>query len=333
MKYAQTYIWMVLLVFGINGAVLANEPDSVYLVSYATLHDKGRSGLRFAWSVNGQHWNLVGNGNPYVKCNFGSRKYINSPYLFQDVSGVWHCLWSLNDTVNQFAHVASTDLVTWGRQAFPYLKEKQQFRQPVVQYDKSSRQYTIAFLSGNQYFKITTSDFKIFDEAIAITANEYKDDRVTLNLPGAATITGNLCKVAWPVVAKLTDAWQIKQYKDKQTKESFLQDSLRFAGLKPLTATITLQQENRKPISDLLIGVFFGTLTMRPMAACMRNCCRIVILNTSPAKNCTATAAGTAATPGQSANNTSALPLTAQRRCMPTTRTMQYSTPKNPVAL
>jgi alpha-L-arabinofuranosidase len=260
MKYAQTYIWMVLLVFGINGAVLANEPDSVYLVSYATLHDKGRSGLRFAWSADGQHWNLVGNGNPYVKCNFGSRKYINSPYLFQDVSGAWHCLWSLNDTVNQFAHVASTDLVTWGRQAFPYLKEKQQFRQPVVQYDKSSRQYTIAFLSGNQYFKITTSDFKIFDEAVAITANEYKDDRVTLNLPGAATITGNVCKVAWPVVAKLTDAWQIKQYKDKQTKESFLQDSLRFAGLKPLTATITLQQENRKPISDLLIGVFFEDL-------------------------------------------------------------------------
>jgi alpha-L-arabinofuranosidase len=257
MKHAQIYCWMLLLVLAIDDTVFANEPDSVYLVSYATLHDKGRSGLRFAWSADGQHWNLTGNGNVYVKCDFGNQKYINSPYLFQDVSGVWHCLWSLNDTVNQFAHVASTDLVTWGGQVYPFLKQSQPFRRPVVQYDKSTRKYTIAFLSGDRFFTINTSDFKTFDEAVAIPASEYNDDRVAIKLPGAAAVTGNVCKVAWPVVARLTEAWQVKMYKDRQAKESFLQDSIRFAGLKPLMATITLQPENRKPISDLLIGVFF----------------------------------------------------------------------------
>lgn len=258
MKHTQSYFLMLLLVFGFNDTVFANEPDSVYLVSYATLHDKGRSGLRFAWSVDGKNWNPVGNGNGYVKCAFGNQKYINHPYLFQDVSGVWHCLWSLNDTVNQFAHVASTDLVTWDRQAFPYLHEKQQFRRPVVQYDKRTRRYTIAFESGNQYFKISTGDFKTFDAAEAISASEYKDDRVAINVAG--TVTGNVCKVAWQVVAKLTEAWQIKKYKNNQSHEGTVDDSIRFAGLKPLTATVTLQPEDRKPISELLIGAFFEDL-------------------------------------------------------------------------
>ncbi len=256
----RIFFLMLFLAPGINQALFANEPDSVYLVSYATLHDKGRSGLHFAWSADGKNWNLVGNGNAYVKCDYGNQKYINSPYLFQNVSGIWHCLWGLNDTVNQFAHVSSIDLVTWGSQGYPYLKQKQQFQRPVVQYDKSSRQYTIAFLSGNQYFTISTSDFKIFDEAVALPADAYKDDRVTVALPGAATVTANVCKVAWQVVAKLTEAWQIKQYKDKQAKESFIQDSIRFAGLKSLKATVSLQPEDRKPISELLIGIFFEDL-------------------------------------------------------------------------
>jgi hypothetical protein len=258
MKHTQSYFLMLLLVFGFNDTVFANEPDSVYLVSYAMLHDKGRSGLRFAWSVDGKNWNPVGNGNIYVKCAFGNQKFINSPYLFQDVSGLWHCLWSLNDTVNQFAHIASTDLVTWGRQAFPYLKENQPFRQPVVHYDKSSRQYTIAFQSGSRFFKISTGDFKTFGSAEAISAGGYKDDRVTINLPGA--VSSNVCKVAWQVVAKLTEAWQIKKYKNNQSHEGAVNDSIRFAGLKPLTATVTLQPENRKPISELLIGAFFEDL-------------------------------------------------------------------------
>jgi hypothetical protein len=250
---------MLFLALGINQAVLANEPDSVYLVSYATLKDKGRSGLRFAWSVDGKKWNLVGNGNAYVRCDYGSQKHINSPYLFQDAAGEWQCVWSLNDTVNQFAHVASTNLVNWGSQRYPFLKENLNFRQPVVHYDKSSRQYTIAFISGNQYFKISTRDFKAFDPAVAIPASEYKDDRITVNLP-EGPVTGNVCKVAWQVIVKLTEAWQLKLYKSNQARESSGNDSIRFAGLKSITAAVALKPENRKPISDLLIGVFFEDL-------------------------------------------------------------------------
>ncbi|MFC0772133.1 alpha-L-arabinofuranosidase C-terminal domain-containing protein [Terrimonas alba] len=247
---------ILFLVVGINQTVLANEPDSVYLFSYATVKDKGRSGLHFAWSADGKKWNMVGNEYGYVRSDYANLKQMNSPYLFQDASGEWQCVWSHNETLNQFAHTSSANLVNWGRQSYPYLQQNLSFQQPVVRYDKSNRQYTIAFISGNQYYKISTRDFNVFDSAIAIPASEYKDDRITVNLPAGPT-TGNVCKVASQVITRLTESWELKQFKNKQAAESFKDDSTRFAALKQLTATITLKPENRTAISNLLIGVFF----------------------------------------------------------------------------
>lgn len=39
---------------------VASTPDSVYLFSFATSGDDGRSGLRFAWSMDQENWFEVG---------------------------------------------------------------------------------------------------------------------------------------------------------------------------------------------------------------------------------------------------------------------------------
>ena len=39
---------------------VASTPDSVYLFSFATSVDDGRSGLRFAWSMDKENWFEVG---------------------------------------------------------------------------------------------------------------------------------------------------------------------------------------------------------------------------------------------------------------------------------
>lgn len=262
MKKTKTftlYLFLFIFVFGAAGPALANEPDSVYLFSYATGKDQGRSGLHFAWSTDAKNWTPVGNDYGYVKCDYGqwgSQKQMNSPYLFIDAQGAWRCVWSLNTTLNQFAHTTSANLITWGRQAYPYLTQNQTFQNPVVQYDKNKQQYIITYLSGNQHYRINTKDFKTFDPAVAIPASEYKDDRITVNLPAGA-VSGKTVKVAWAVIDQLTQAWQLSQYKGNQGRDNAHTDSTRFAGLKPLTATVTLNPNNHKPISDLLIGVFF----------------------------------------------------------------------------
>lgn len=262
MKKGKTYIlylFLFILMCGAAQPALANEPDSVYLFSYATSKDGGRSGLHFAWSTDAKNWTPVGNEYGYVRCDYGqwgSQKQMNSPYLFIDAQGTWRCIWSLNSTLNQFAHTSSANLITWGRQGYPYLTQNQTFQNPVVQYDKSRQQYIITYVSGNQHYRITTKDFKTFDAAVPIPASEYKDDRITVNLPSGA-VSGNMRKVAWPVIDQLIQVWHLSQYKGNQARENALTDSVRFSNLKPLTATITLKPENHKPISDLLIGVFF----------------------------------------------------------------------------
>jgi len=258
MTHSSFYYTPGLLVW--HSKDLMNEPDSVYLFSYATPKDNGHSGLHFAWSADKKTWNLVGNEYGYVKCDYGewgSQKQMNSPYLFQDPGGQWRCVWSLNGSLNQFAAVTSTNLIDWGRQRYPYLKQSQSFRQPVVRYNKVSKDYSIAFLSGDQYFRTTTKDFKVFTPAIPIPARKYKDDRTTISLP-AGPIAGTISKVPRQVVDRLTQFSLAKQHKaDQAREESPKNDSIRFAGISSLTAAITLKPESRKPISDRLIGVFF----------------------------------------------------------------------------
>lgn len=64
-----------------------NEPDSVYLFSYATVNDAGRSGLKLAWSTNEARWFSIGNGYGYVKCDYGAwgaEKRMFNPHLVRD---------------------------------------------------------------------------------------------------------------------------------------------------------------------------------------------------------------------------------------------------------
>lgn len=258
MKIGRYLLFWVMMLFVEAGSnyVLANNPDSVYLLPYVTIQDKGRSGLRFAWSVDGKNWQPVANGQVYLKCDYGSQKYMQTPYLFQRSSGEWGCIWSLNDTVNQFAVTASKDLVNWTPQRYPFLQRAPAFKQPVVQFDRGQQRHVISFLSGNDYFQVATKDFITFGEAIAIPASAYKDDRVAVSFADGVS-AGNVCKVSKQVIARLTEAAQAKQFRASQNKETPYSDSVRFATLKPVEATLTLAPQKGKPISDLLMGVFF----------------------------------------------------------------------------
>lgn len=98
-----------------------NIPDSVYLFSYATAGDDGRSGLRFAWSTDKENWFEVGQGTGYLRCDYGrwgSQKKMLDPYLKQFPSGEWLCTWKLNSNEG-YGQATSKDLINWGPQLYP----------------------------------------------------------------------------------------------------------------------------------------------------------------------------------------------------------------------
>ena len=185
-------------------------PDSVSLFAYATRGDDGRSGLRFAWSMDGKHWFEIGRNYGYLRCDYsrwGSQKKMLDPNLKQLPGGEWLCVWKLNDH-DGYGQARSKDLIYWEAQQYPR----------------------------------TTSDFE--------------GTRVKAKIAGHEE-TGTVSQVPWSVVDGLTRTYERNQYRNSLYGERPVQDKERFAGLKPIKATVTAQPEETKEISDLLMGIFF----------------------------------------------------------------------------
>ena len=185
-------------------------PDSVSLFAYATRGDDGRSGLRFAWSMDGKHWFEIGQNYGYLRCDYGrwgSQKKMLDPNLKQLPGGEWLCVWKLNDH-DGYGQARSKDLIYWEAQQYPR----------------------------------TTSDFE--------------GTRVKAKIAGHEE-TGTVSQVPWSVVDGLTQIYERNQYRNSLYGERPVQDKERFAGLKPVKATVTAQPEETKEISDLLMGIFF----------------------------------------------------------------------------
>lgn len=237
-----------------------DEPDSVYLFSYATSKNTNKNGLHFAWSRDRQTWYTIGNEYGFIRSDYGpwgAEKRMISPYLLPGPDGMWHCIWGLNERENLFAHAASRDLIEWGRQSYPQVKEGTNFVKPVLQYDRSNGTYTITYTTGSaKYYRVTTKDFKSYSAVSEINASQYNDPSLAINIQGNA-VTGQAYLVPWSMVDKLIRTYELKQYKNGQNGEYTSQDAQRFADLKPVEAKISVQAASAKPISDVLLGIFF----------------------------------------------------------------------------
>lgn len=259
-KITIIFSLLVFLLLQVNANARNNNPDSVYLFSYTTLKNNSHNGLHFAWSRDGDAWVSIGNEYGYVKSDYGrwgAEKKMFSPYLLMGNDGLWHCIWSLNDKDKAFAHAASVDLVEWGRQSYPVLQAGENFLNPVISFNEKDNLYTIAYHDKTQqYFQTTTRDFKTYAVSQPMAASQYANPTITIQLSGSA-VSGQAHRVAWDVVAKLMNTYQAKQYKTNLYGENATQDAERFKDLKSVTATIALQSQKAKPISDLLMGIFF----------------------------------------------------------------------------
>lgn len=236
------------------------KTDSVYLFSYTTVKNGNHNGLHFSWSSDREKWYDIGNEYGYLKCDYGrwgTEKRMITPYLLLDSGNTWHCIWTLNDRVLAFAHAASADLIDWGRQSYPEVKAGQNVLSPVVSYESKLKSYNIVYTDkNNKYYKVVTRDFKVFSKAHEVSQDGYKNLRETINLPSGKA-EGQVFKVPMTVVDKLVKTWELKQYKNALYSESVKQDSQRFAGLKPVNVTISIEPQKVKPISNMLLGIFF----------------------------------------------------------------------------
>ena len=247
------------------------SPDKVYLFAYASLDNKGQNGLHYAWSNDKVNWSAIGPEHSFLKCDYGrwgSQKRMLSPFLFKDNEGLYHCLWSVNETDFVLAHAASKDLVTWNRQTYvPIMKgigSTENFFNNVIDLEvfADKNAYTISWLSGYKTaeyaneFATSTKDFKTFTTTRTGLKTDRKNLRTTVLLAGIQQ-QGTITEVTWATVENLTKSMQAVKYKNEHNRLTPEADAALFADLKPVTAKITIDASQNKKISDMLMGVFF----------------------------------------------------------------------------
>src|SRR5690554_2246220 len=239
----------------------ANEPDSAYLFAYATDKNNNHNGLHFAWSPNRVDWHTIGPEHSFLKNDYGrwgSEKRMLSPFLFRSVDGMWHCVWSLNESDGAFGHSSSPDLIQWGRQSYPPVMDDGNCLSPAITYDSSSGYHTISWLSDpdgeEKMFSATTRDFKAYGPTTESAA--LPGLRETAVIAGKRE-TGTLHRVAWQSVKELITTQQLASYKSGLHGETTQTDPERFASLQTVEALIRADGTRSKEISDLLLGIFY----------------------------------------------------------------------------
>lgn len=251
---------------GLNA--ICNEPDSAYLFAYSTEKNRNHNGLHFAWSQDGENWYPIGPEHSFLKSDYGAwgrDKRMISPVVFQGNDGLWHAVWTLNEEDGVLAHATSSDLVNWNRQSYPEVATRGNCMSVEVSADKDKGYFVIWVNTVNprlndkeefEIFYTTTKDFKTFTPTErGIIPNRW-NQRISMDVFDGL-YTGTVHKVQWSVIDNLIKAQQLSAYRQGLYHETTKQDPIRFASLQPVEATLTIDTMQAKPITDLLIGIFF----------------------------------------------------------------------------
>ncbi len=259
MKKTHSILFLLLLICLSSFAQYKGPADSVYLFAYS--RHEGRSGLLLAWSRDQVDWFSIGPHQRFLFSDFGrwgSQKRMHDPFLFQDESGLWHCVWALNPNVKQLAHASSYDLIHWEPQVYPEVINDGSIKDPEIIPSKDG--FLISWIDGAEsnpkVLQVQTDDFKHYGLADEIDGSERLNSRTEIELNGEV-YRGMTNKVSWALVEDLIQQAEWEQFHEAQRREVMRDDPAKFANLDPVEVKVKLRPEHQKPISDELIGVFF----------------------------------------------------------------------------
>lgn len=190
---------------------------------YVLPYTKGGGWLHLAWSSDGKAWESLGEGFRILRSDFGNRKPMINPRIVKGKESLWCGVWQLSDTGRSFGCTFSDDLIRWSPQAY-FEKEDDVYGRYATYIDET--------LCGEKWQIVLKGD----------TLNGYVQ-----RIPNR-DFTNLLTYVAY------------KQACTQKENERMEQDSIRFAGMKPLKASIRIDKNQVKSISRNLVGVFFEDL-------------------------------------------------------------------------
>jgi len=217
-----------------------------------------RAGLRIARQQS-DGWQEIGQLCSSDYGSWGAEKRMYHPSLARAKDGSWRLVFQINERSPMFAAAYSKDLITWRPQDYPIMTTRQCLK-PVV-FANADGSFDIYYQTkgGDKRYVSASNDFRKFskDAKSLIDDDAWLRDTATI---GGQLQEGCLFNVSTDELNVITAHFAMMAEDARKSSERMYEDAKNFAGLKPVTATLTVSSQE-KAISDKLIGIFFEDIS------------------------------------------------------------------------
>ncbi len=254
MKRILTFVLAVGSLMSLTAAGV--QTDSIFV--YAP---NERAGLHLAVKQQ-DGWQHVGQLCSSDYGTWGAEKRMYHPSLCRAQDGTWRLVFQVNDYAPLFAAAYSRDLITWRPQDYPRVSTRQCLK-PVVMAEPDGT-FSIYYLSGEGKRVLTASaDFRHFSADKAPNLGHTPLwDRDSALVDGKY-VEGQKFAISSEEMARIRQHYEESGRAWQLTNERMHDDAQR---LKPsmesaVFATLNVDMEREKTISDKLIGIFFEDIS------------------------------------------------------------------------
>ena len=193
---------------------------------------------------------------------WGAEKRMYHPSVCRASDGTWRLVFQVNDRAPLFAAAYSRDLVNWRPQDYPIMKTTK-CQEPVV-FENPDGTFDIYYKSPEgKRWTSATPNFRYFtpDRASQIGDEAWLRDTATVD---GKLYEGNSFEIAPTDWARIETHFKQQGDAWRKANERMHDDggNSKLQNLKSkLSATLTVDLSQQKPISDKLIGIFFEDIS------------------------------------------------------------------------
>ena len=221
-----------------------------------------RSGLHLAWYGDGQ-WNEMGQLCSSDYGQWGAEKRMYHPSVCRAQDGTWRLVFQLNDSAPAFAASYSRDLISWRPQDYPRVSTRPCI-EPIV-FEGVDNTFDVYYKTadGQRRFLSASGDFRRFgaDELSQIDDDAWLRDTATVN---GKRYEGNKFEISVEELDAIAHHFDRLAEDARLSGERMHDDekNSQFSTLSSqLQATLSVDMNRQKPISDKLIGIFFEDIS------------------------------------------------------------------------
>ena len=215
-------------------------------------------GLRMAVLEN-DTWDDLGRLCSSDYGTWGAEKKMYHPSLCRANDGSWRLVFQLNDIAPLFGASYSRDLVTWRPQDYPRVNS-QKCKNPVVVAEGDAFKVYYQTANGDMRRISADADFRHFIGDEAVKADVRLWHRDTVSIKGEQQ-TGQIFTITDAEVQRVRDDFRLQGEKWAPNNERMHDDAQKISIPSVINTTLTVSPNQKKNISDKLIGIFFEDIS------------------------------------------------------------------------